>query len=212
MPRRPSRPLPPPHLVFPSLRGDDAQDDRPADSNDIQRFHEACIAGLLSRLEAKDNKEKFLRDVIPELQREFTSSMPPGGRYAKEFVIRFLTYARPRRKNEIDCNPGLLLYHYALAGKLLRGVLTSHRRSPKRRAEALTRYAEELYRRLNEEPYKCVCERRITPPGDFQDWAFHKRTEREIILKLLAHHHGHSSDESLRRLLDNTARQLRSPR
>ncbi|MBI4536497.1 MAG: hypothetical protein HY712_00910 [candidate division NC10 bacterium] len=173
------------------------------DAGTRERFSDACIEGLLSRLEAKDDKEKFLRELIPELQRRFERGITGGA------VYRILRHAKPARKNERpSCKPGLLLYHYALAEKLLRGILVSNRQAAKR-ADALVKYADALNTRLNEE-YRCDdCGRKTIPPDDFREWALRKHTEREIILKLLAYHHHGFSPDSLRRLLDKAAQQNR---
>jgi hypothetical protein len=219
MPRHPGRPVPNPADFSPFTER--PKFDLPDNMWPFPiTFYAAMTHGLLARLERLRPREKWLRVEFSNLAAQFTSTARTQGDAVafRDLVNRVYT-ARPPRSNSPTCNPLLLLEHYELAQHTLKGVDLSRVRSVDRRAESIRNAVIHLYTQLtagqeweglilpNLIRYTCACKTDL--PHDLEAWLQKKRTKRDLIEYLLAHHHGLTA-HSVRNLLDEGGRILQT--
>lgn len=213
MPRRPSRPVPSPFVFLQpdvSLMTEEVRAEVMRKAPDV--FYLAALRGLYCRIVGKDKRETFLWDYIGTLAWKWPGLEQDYGLNEALLMVAGLTATAKRpRNNAIPCHALLLLWHYKMAGETLEKL--PRRRNPAERFSDIEKAADTLYKRLMGSTYRCLCEGRSLPPLDLKKWMEkgRRRTERDIIEYLLAHHHG-LTQSALRRRLDEGSRELKKAR
>ncbi len=208
MPRRPGRPAP--SYLWEILSGRT----RPARLSGPHpppppAFFLVATMGLLRRLERIEGKDQaWLRDQLVIMGGAFARVVREHGMAAVcQALASWIASTPTPRRNASRCWPLQLLRHYDLAAEILGPANASRPRSLDVRASGIRRAAQLLYAELATPEYRCTCACRTTLPPGFEGWVSVRRTTRELILYLLAHHHG-TTPESLRHQLDAATRQL----
>lgn len=209
MPRRPSRPVPNP---FAFLRPDVSPMTEEVRAEVMRKapdiFYLAALRGLYCRIVGKDKRDTFLWNYIHTLAWQWPGLEQDYGPDRAVIIVAGLTATAQRpRNNAILCHPLRLLRHYELARKTLEEL--PRRRNPALRFSDIEKAARTLYERLTDSLHRCVCKYRSLPPPDLKKWMEkeRRRTERDIIEYLLAHHHS-LTPSAVHRRLDEGSREL----
>lgn len=210
MPRRPSRPVPNPFaFLWPDVSPITEEVRVEVMTKAPAIFYLAALRGLYCRIVGKDKRDTFLWDYIGTLAWKWPGlEQHYGLNETLLMVARLIATAKRPRNNAIPCHPLRLLMHNELAREILEEL--PRRRNPALRFSDIEKAARTLYERLTDSLHRCVCKCQSLPPPDLKKWMQkeRRRTERDIIEYLLAHHHGLTTS-ALHRRLDEGSRELK---
>lgn len=170
-----------------------------------------ATAGLLRRLERIEGKDQaWLRGQLSIMGKEYVRLVKEhGAAVVHKALSSWIAEMPTPRNNASHCWPLQLVRHYNLAARVLGQANLSRPRSLEDKASAIRGAAQTLLAKLATPDYRCTCAFRTALPHHFEEWASVKRTTRELVLRLLAHHHA-TTPESLRHQLDAATRHLPS--